>query len=231
MIKAVIFDLDDTLYKELDYVRQGFWNVAQSLNVDDTERVYQRMNQLLDTQGRGKIFDVICQEWRLNLPIKQLVDAYRDTQPMLSMYEDAEELVGMLRQRGLKIGVITDGCSKVQHNKMNALSLEKCMDVLVATDDLGKDTNGEMLCKPNPKVYEYALDKLACKPQEAIYIGDNPKKDFIGAKQLGMQTIRIIREIGDHMQDVADDLHEADWTVQDLREVKQLLFGLQQNGV
>jgi len=67
------------------------------------------------------------------------------------------------------------------------------------------------------------LERLGCTPREAMYIGDNPQKDFIGAKGLGMKTIRIIRENGDHMQDKVDAEYEADTSVHDLRDIKQIM--------
>lgn len=231
MVKAIIFDLDDTLYNEIEYVKQGFRNVARYLTTEAVckssripeEELYERMCQILSEQGRGKIFDTICKEWEFDIPVKDLVAVYRDTKPQLSLYKDAEELIAYLKNSRKKLGIITDGCSQVQHRKIDALPLKQSFDVILATDDLGKATDGKPYCKPNPEVYEYVLERLGCTPREAMYIGDNPQKDFIGAKGLGMKTIRIIRENGDHMQDKVDAEYEADTSVHDLRDIKQIM--------
>lgn len=221
MVKAVIFDLDDTLYNELDYVLQGFRNVAEYLEKEysiDVDEVHEQMCDFLQEQGRGKIFDSICKMHHIDAPVKKLVEIYRATKPKLSLYSDAEEVISILREKNIGLGLITDGCSQVQHKKIDALCLNDLMDVVLATDDLGKDEEGKPYCKPNPKVYEVVLEKLQCKPQEAVYIGDNPQKDFVGAKALGMKTIRIVRKQGDHMQDQVCKEYEADVTIQNLTE-------------
>lgn len=226
MVKAVIFDLDDTLYNELDYVLQGFRNVAEYLAKEysiDVDEVHEQMCGILKGQGRGKIFDSICEIYHIDAPVKKLVEIYRATKPKLSLYPDAEEVLSMLRKKNIGLGLITDGCSQVQHNKIDALCLNDLMDVVLATDDLGKDEEGKPYCKPNPKVYEVVLEKLQCKPQEAVYIGDNPQKDFIGAKALGMKTIRIVRKQGDHMQDKVSKEYEADVTINSLSAIEDLL--------
>lgn len=221
MVKAVIFDLDDTLYNELDYVLQGFRNVAEYLAKEysiDVDEVHEQMCGILKEQGRGKIFDSVCEIYHIDTPVKKLVEIYRATKPKLSFYPDAEEVISTLRKKNIGLGLITDGCSQVQHRKIDALCLSDLMDAVLATDDLGKDEEGKPYCKPNPKVYEVVLEKLQCKPQEAVYIGDNPQKDFIGAKALGMKTIRIVRKQGDHMQDKVCEEYEADVTIQNLTE-------------
>ncbi|MBE5852439.1 MAG: HAD family hydrolase [Lachnospiraceae bacterium] len=221
MVKAVIFDLDDTLYNELDYVLQGFRNVAEYLGKEysvDVDEVHERMCKILREQGRGKIFDSICEAYHITAPVKKLVEIYRATKPKLFLYPDAEEVLNKLRQKNMKIGLITDGCSQVQHQKIDALYLNDLMDAVLATDDLGKDEEGNPYCKPNKRVYEFVLEKLQCKPQDAIYIGDNPQKDFVGAKALGMKTLRIVREMGDHMHEQVESEYEADVTIHNLTE-------------
>ena len=226
MVKAVIFDLDDTLYNEIDYVLQGFRNVAEYLGKEyfvDVNEVHERMCEILKEQGRGKIFDSICEAYHIDAPVKKLVEMYRATRPKLSLYQDAEEVIRKLRQKNIGLGLITDGCSQVQHQKIDALFLNDKMDVVLATDDLGKDEEGKPYSKPNPKVYEVVLKKLQCRPQEAVYVGDNPQKDFVGAKALGMKTIRIVREQGDHMRDQVDAEYEADVIIQNLTECMEFL--------
>ena len=67
-------------------------------------------------------------------------------------------------------------------------------------------------------------DFFNVKANECIYVGDNPNKDFIGAKELGMKTIRIIRKNGDHINTFLDNAHEADYIIKNLYELKELLI-------
>ena len=133
---------------------------------------------------------------------------------MLSLYPDGEELIGWLKERGIKTGLITDGNVQVQHNKIRALGLDERLDVVLASYDLG-------LRKPDAGVYVYCLEKLSCTPGEAVYVGDNPLKDFIGARKLGMRTARIIRPEGLHMRRTAQEGYDADKTVHLLTELEE----------
>lgn len=265
-IKAVIFDLDDTLYEEESYVRQALFHTAEYMaeqsgltgqseqtgkNVqagldglagqheqagldgqveqngltgqdeltvqeekrEKTERFYRRMLEILQEEGRGRIFNRVCEEFQVELPVKKLVEVYRSTRPVLLLYPDAEQLLERLEKKAVKTGLITDGCSMVQHAKIEALSLNKRLDYVLATDDFG-------ISKPQRAVYERCLEALGCTPEEAVYIGDNPAKDFCGAREIGMATVRIVRPKGMYMQDRAKAGKEADVTVHLLTELE-----------
>ncbi|MCM1057002.1 MAG: HAD-IA family hydrolase [Firmicutes bacterium] len=218
-IRAVLFDLDDTLYDEWEYVRQAFENTAAYLAdrlgmPDRKEAFYRRMLELTEEHGRGKVFDILCEELGIGVPVSELVQAYRSTKPILRLYPDGERLLQSLKDRGVKTGLITDGCSQVQHEKIKALGLEDRLDSVIVTDDFG-------LCKPQTAVYEKCLRALDCAPNQAVYVGDNPLKDFIGAKALGMKTVRIIREKGMYMGLEAEPGGEAEYTVRSLEKCER----------
>lgn len=232
MKKLILFDLDDTLYKELDFVYGGFKEVcnylANKYNKDEKE-LYKNTIDALNKYGRGKIFNAICEKYNIQENISELVRIYREAKPKLSLYEDAEFILkylkGKLEDDNLKllsdkveesynIGIITDGKASVQWNKIKLLELENMVDKIIVTDDYGIDH-----WKPNEFAYIEMLKYFDCKQEQCVYIGDNPNKDFIGARKVGIRTIRVIREIGDHMNTFLDHKYEADFIVRDLREI------------
>lgn len=227
MLKAVLFDLDDTLYRERDFVDQSFRNVATVMAKylsakrtlcdnapgESAEELFGQMIELMEQEGRGEIFNRLCERYDVDIPVEELVRIYRETKPVLSLYPDGEEFLTRLEKKGIKTGLITDGNVQVQYNKIRALGLDRRLDVVLASYDLG-------LRKPDPGVYVYCLEKLGCLPEEAVYIGDNPLKDFIGARKLGMKTVRIIRPEGLHMWRTAKEGYDADVTVHLLTEIE-----------
>jgi putative hydrolase of the HAD superfamily len=221
MIKALIFDLDDTLYYEMEYVLRAFKEVARYFGNEykkDSEKLYLRMKQILEESGRGKIFNIICEENGFREDINVLVDLYRSSVPKLELYEDSKEVLNWARENGYKLGIITDGCSKVQWNKITALSVEKLVDKIIVTDDLGRE-----FWKPNKRAYLDIIGFFDIDEEECVYIGDNPNKDFIGAKEIGMKTVRVIRENGDHINTFLDEKYEADLNITNLLELINLL--------
>jgi putative hydrolase of the HAD superfamily len=221
MIKALIFDLDDTLYYEKEYVLGAFKEVAYYLGNKygkNEGKLYFRMKEILEDLGRGKIFNIICEENMFNEDIKTLVDIYRNSRPKLELYEDSKEFLSWAKENGYKLGIITDGCSKVQWNKIEALNIKKMVDKIIVTDDLGKG-----FWKPHKKPYLDMMYYFNINKNECIYIGDNPNKDFIGARELGIRTIRIIRESGDHIKTFLDKEYEADCNVRNFFELRDLL--------
>lgn len=222
-MELIIFDLDDTLYEEMCYVKAAFQNTAHYLaekhRLSEQELTAQ-MEQLLETEGRGKIFDHICEKFNIQEDIGTLVSCYRSTRPKLFLYEDACELLEGLKSKyqSIHTGIITDGISEVQHRKLEALGLQELIEGIVVTDDLGAG-----FWKPHKRAYEKLLQDFHTEPSKAVYIGDNPKKDFIGAKELGIHTVRIRRERG-YCRDLEPEPgYGAELEIHDLREIFKLL--------
>ncbi len=219
--KAVIFDLDDTLYPEMDYVRSGFNVVAKYISsiigVECTE-IYKN---LLTMFGENKVgvFDRILAFYGVdnNDFIKECVETYRNHFPNISLFIETEEILQWLKVTGIKIGIITDGRPEGQRNKIQALGLEKYCDSIVITDELG----GPGYRKPSKVPYEKMLKNLAVGAKEAIFVGDNPEKDFVTANILGITTVMLIHVNGLYKQSGFPPTFIAQHSVKTLKEIKE----------
>jgi putative hydrolase of the HAD superfamily len=116
-----------------------------------------------------------------------------------------------------KIGLITDGYLSVQKNKVAALNIEKYFDIIVFSDELGKEN-----WKPSPLPYQKVEQILSVYNSECVYIGDNPTKDFITAKKMGWITVQIKRN-GDYSDLKVDSSYYADKTISSLFELKEII--------
>lgn len=221
MIKAVVFDLDDTLYNEKDFVFGGFKEVSiylsQNFNINQ-DKIYNRMIDILNKIGRGKIFDIVCEENKININIDTLTDIYRNTKPKLKLPEESISVLSKLRSCGYKIGVITDGMSSVQWIKIKQLDLENYVDKIIVTDDFGSD-----YWKPNKYAYIEIVKYFNINPYEAIYIGDNSTKDFIGAKEVGFKTLRIKNKYSEYVDLDLGEEYEADAQICNLHSIFNFL--------
>lgn len=220
MIKLVAFDLDDTLYNEKDFVFGAFKEVSEYLSDKynlNSQDVYSDMINILKSHGRGKIFNIICDNYNINEDIKALVQVYRNAKPKLKLYEDSVEILNKLKYN-YKLGLITDGLAYVQWNKIKVLEVENYFDNIIVTDDLGRE-----YWKPHIMPFQNMAEKFDFLPSECVYIGDNPNKDFYGAKKLGYKTIRLIREAGDHIHVRLDSEYEADYEISSLNEIISII--------
>jgi putative hydrolase of the HAD superfamily len=192
-MKAVLFDLDDTLYPEMEFVRSAFGAVAQALATEvgiDAGFTRMRLLQILRRDGRGQVFDQFLYEQRLYTAerVARMLATYRGHSPTLSFYADVIPTLDWLRSAGIGIGLVTDGLSQVQRAKIRALSLAPRFDVLICTDELGPRS-----AKPARVGFERALDALGIAPAYAAYIGNDVAKDFVAPRALGMTAIQIVR--------------------------------------
>ncbi|KJU84726.1 haloacid dehalogenase [Candidatus Magnetobacterium bavaricum] len=194
-IRAVLFDLDDTLYPEPDFVRGGFRAAASYLGRRfgvDPGTTFEAMMAVLGRDGRGMVFDAVLRELGLYTHelTKTLLYLYRSHRPEISLYDDVLPFIDSLKAADITTGLITDGMASVQRSKIGALGLEDLLDVIICTDELGREC-----WKPSPIPFKVALGLLpgSIAPQEAVYIGDNAVKDFIAPNELGMRSIQIAR--------------------------------------
>ncbi|TDX58932.1 HAD family hydrolase [Orenia marismortui] len=222
MIKAIIFDLDDTLYYELEHVKSGFRAVSNYISNKykiSAEDFYNQLLAILADEGRGKTFNLALEEFNLPLTeVKALVEVYRQHKPdELNLYHDAKNALKEFSDK-YKLGLITDGISIVQWNKIKALGIENRFEEIIVSDDHGMDKR-----KPSSFPYLKILEDFSVEAEEAIYIGDNPNKDFVTAKKLGLMTIRILRPKGMHINKRLAEEYEADYEIESLDELEEII--------
>jgi putative hydrolase of the HAD superfamily len=225
-VKAVIFDLDDTLYPEIDYVISGFKCVAKYLSKllrINNEEILKNLIDLF-TDNKANVFNryLTQQNYYNNELLSNCIEIYRQHYPKIKLYPEAEEILQWLRNEGYKIGIITDGRPEGQRNKIKALELEKYCDEIMITDEIG----GLEFRKPNVKPYQLIIEKLKVIPEQAIYIGDNPSKDFLAANKLGMITIMLKNEKGFYQETKNPVEYSAQITVENLIDIKNYLKGI-----
>ena len=90
-----------------------------------------------------------------------------------------------LKQRNIKIGIITDGRVDGQNNKIAALGLRDIVDDIIITDELG----GEQFRKPCDIAYRIIQRRWELPFEEMVYVGDNAGKDFVAPRSLGMYSV------------------------------------------
>lgn len=225
MIKAVIFDLDDTLYDEFTYVQSGFEKVSVYIENKYSVSKSDFFNSLINDlkrNGRGHTFNNVLTKFNIYDEglVYKLVHIYQRHKPNIKLYSNAEELLIQIKKIGKKTGIITDGTSIMQKNKVESLGIKKYMDVLIYTDEYGIE-----YWKPNTFSFEKCLKEFSTKPKEMVYIGDNPKKDFYGANKLSINTIRILK--GSYSNSVVKKEYDADFYINELDEVLKLINSIE----
>jgi putative hydrolase of the HAD superfamily len=213
-----IFDLDETLYDESTYVKSGLRHVAQhiadqsDLNVDD---LFNCMESEFRSRGRANVFQRLTSTFpNLNHTLDDLISIYRKHVPTIELYADALEILTKLHDE--KLYLVTDGNRHVQWNKIRALELEEIFKGIFVTDEHG-------LGAAKPGIVCFSRIKSECESDwsNMVYIGDDPHKDFLHIRKLGMRTIRVNR--GRFKDVVLDSRHEAEITVDNLIDIEVAL--------
>ncbi len=197
---CVVFDLDDTLYKEIDYLKSAYRFIAGQLKTEhcSADTVYMLM---LDAYDKGQnVFSIVRSALNIDTSIETLLQWYRSHVPNITLPEDSKNFLDYLLDRDVPIGVLTDGRSVTQRNKINALGISEYIPEqnIVISEEFGSE-------KPDEKNYSY-FESLYPEIENFIYVGDNPRKDFIAPNRLGWKTVGLLddgRNI--HKQEVANN--------------------------
>lgn len=189
----VAFDLDDTIYKERDFVMSGYRAVARRLADADKAFDYDEMVHVMSTAPLNP-FDSL-EEYLVNRTVQQslthdfdipwMVAAYREHFPDIEAPESIE-VMKRLAADGYRVAMITDGRAVTQSNKIKALGIDR----IVSPDNISISENvgGE---KFTPIPFERMM-RLNEDMEEFVYVGDNPMKDFVWPNRLGWRTVQII---------------------------------------
>lgn len=201
-VKGVIFDLDDTLYNEKDYVRSGFKAVSDYLQGKYEERLWTCF-----VEGKPAI-DTLLRELGREKERDEVIEVYRSHKPVIRPLDGVKELINQLKHKDIKVGIITDGRPKGQRNKIEALGLE--IDDIIITDELG----GPQFRKPCDIAFRIMSIRWRMNPSDIVYVGDNATKDFQAPRQLGMKCVYFKNEDGLYIDKADSDC----LSISDIRE-------------
>ncbi|WP_276482112.1 HAD family hydrolase [Paraflavitalea pollutisoli] len=191
-----VFDLDDTLYREIDFLHSGYRTIARVLEEKTGTNHYADMVTLY--QGGGNVFEWIISNFRQQWPdlaMPVLLTLYREHMPSISLYKEAAGLLQQLKQRNIPAGLITDGRSITQRNKLKALGLADYFSDTIISEEFGSE-------KPDERNYRYFENKYP--GFDFSYFGDNTTKDFIAPANLGWFTC-CLKDDGYHIHPQAFD--------------------------
>lgn len=220
-MKTVLFDLDNTLYSERSYVKSGFMEVSKYLsNKYDLDKceIYEKLIDIFNKEGRGKTFNLLLEDLKIDENIFNLIYIYRYHFPDIKPYKDTLDILTKLK-KNFKLGLITDGRVFVQKRKVDGLNIEKYFDTIIFTDLLG-----DKFWKPSKVPFQIALNNLNSIPSDSVYVGDDPYKDFKAPRELGMKTIQVtIEEEEKYWADKGYERYEADIKIENLSDLLEYI--------
>lgn len=190
--RAVVFDLDDTLYLERDYVASGFRHVSNAVCEYCDAPIQEIFNFLwceFEAGVRGDAFNRLIARYRSLTPrwiVEDLVEVYRSHQPVIELLPNIKELLGALVKARVRLALLTDGPVAAQSCKIAALGLTDWFNFLVLTDIWGTEYR-----KPHPRGFRTTMGLLGLPAEQLVYVGDNPEKDFQTPRGMGWGTVRL----------------------------------------
>lgn len=201
MLKAVLFDLDDTLFDHLGCARSALEGVQASQNClvsvpfEELERAHAHHLEELHREvvaGRLALDDARRERFRRLLASAGIEATDERAEAAASEYRDrykaarraiegAAALLPLLRSRA-RIGIVSNNLLEEQADKLRVCGLDRFIDTLVVSEEAG-------VSKPDPAIFQLALDRLGCAAGEAVMVGDSWPADILGARALGIPAV------------------------------------------
>lgn len=221
MIKAVLFDLDNTLIdfmamKKMSSRAAVLAMLDTGLNIKK-ETAIKKLYKMYENHGYEdqRIFNKFIKELTGKIDYKILasaIAAYRKVKiGYITPFPHARTTLLQLKQKGLKLGIVSDAPKLQAWLRLAELNFLEFFDVVVTLNDTGK-------LKPHKKPFEKAVKLLKLKPEEILFVGDNPERDIKGAKKIGMKTV-----LAKYGQYVKSKKIRADYEILDIKKITQIV--------
>lgn len=202
MLQAILFDLDSTLYDPTQYYLGAFRDIGRLLAkryARDEARLAEELEALWRqrTSRDPQLFDSFLDEQGLpGQEVATLVECFHSHRPELALYPDAQRLLDALHGR-LPMGLITNGHAGMQRAKVEALELEQWLRPIVCTGEHPPEWR-----KPGHAAFASVCSAWGLRPDEVVYLGDDPRVDPGGPRAIGMPVVRLRR--GEYRDEAAD---------------------------
>ncbi len=190
--KALLIDMDDTLFEERTYVESGFRAVAAFLEAEHdlpADYSFPSMLAFFELEGRGRVFDRIIERFevrRADGQVNACIDHYRNHKPQIELYPGVRTCLEGLSQT-FKLGLVSNGLPLMQQHKLDALAIAGLFNTVVLCDGIGAP-------KPSAEGILQAMTALGVSAEQTVMIGDNPDTDGAAATAAAVAFIRVKSE-------------------------------------
>lgn len=219
-MKTLAFDLDDTLYPEIDFVAGGFTRVsewiAESFKLDG-QLIQAGMWATLKAEGRSQIFDKTLHTNGIfsTRALRACISLYRTHEPRISLSQSVFETLEWAQSK-FPLFLVTDGNKMVQAQKIRALDVERFFERVFVTHRYGLSA-----AKPSLRCFEIIQETTRCDWSELMYVGDNPIKDFVSLNAQGAETTGV--ESSPYQNPSLPSIYQPKHSIGHLAELPQLL--------
>ena len=216
MIKAVLFDLDETLLDRTESLKRFLlWQAQEIIQGSGAEnKSFCRRFIELDANGsvdKQRVYTQLIDEFQIyGLSVSELSKCYEiDFSKFICPKPNSLEAVRALHKLGYKLALVSNGNSPFQERNFESLGISSLFSSVAVSNKVGYR-------KPQREIFEIACNALNLSPEEAIFVGDNPIADIQGAKEVGMYTIYLPGHFG-------EDCENADRVCKNYSELVQLI--------
>lgn len=193
-----VFDLDDTLFSELEFLKSGYRYIAAELKAETDTDIYEEMFGRY--QAKENVFDWLLNTYSEDYPElskESLLKKYREHEPSIKLTDINLSFLNKVGILGIPCGLITDGRSITQRNKLAALGIADIFKEIIISEEFGSE-------KPHPNNFDHF--EANYPGSEFYFFGDNTAKDFVVPAKLGWITVCL--------KNAGENIHEQDFTRQ-----------------
>jgi len=202
-VKTILFDLGGTLVnidnsKDPQVMRRMLGACGVNRSLEDVSKEWVKSWERLNFREMAKLLDEfwvqqnlrVLRNLRVELNAEKLarfIASHWWDYAKVSLYPDAQELLPRLKEKGLKIGLVTNGLQSDTNKILPKVGLQGFFDVVVVVDTLRR-------MKPDAEVFHHALERMNATPPEVLFVGDEIETDYKGAQRIGLKVFLIDRE-------------------------------------
>ena len=232
--KAVLLDLDDTLYDYEPCHKKGLKAVYEKLK-KELNISYKKFNELFkiskkeihrelegtaSSHNRVLYFQRLLEKTHKTIESEKTLDLYdaywNNFLKEMKLKKGVLKTLKELKKKEYKIALVTDLTTHIQLRKLRHLKINKYIDFLITSEEAGRE-------KPHPSMFLLGLNKVKHLPEDAIMVGDNAKKDIEGANSIGITSVLI----GKRIDAKEESLRKPDFYIKEIPEVLKVLDKLE----
>jgi putative hydrolase of the HAD superfamily len=225
-MKAVFFDIDDTLYDTSGFAalaRRAAINVMIDAGLPlESDEAYKLLREIIKEKGSNydKHFNVLTKrvfgEEKPRLIALGMITYHNVKFALLRLFPETMSTLIYLKSRGYHLGVISNGITIKQWEKLIRLGLHHFFDEIITSEEAGVQ-------KPDDKIFKQALDRMGCKAENSIMIGNKFSEDIIGALNVGMDAILVNSELTEEERFYLEENNIKLEVLPNLQDIKKIL--------